>query len=74
MNSDDQRIMRLAIFARALGEQAPRVPVRQPQFADALERDQREDDDAEDHAASSSSPAQVKPGPNAVIITRSGSP
>ena len=74
VNGDDQRIMAGACFARALREQPPRVAVRQPQLAEPLQRDQREDDDAEDHAASSSSPAQVKPGPKAVISTRSGRP
>ena len=42
---DDQRIMRRADLMRALREQPARVAVGQPQLAEALERDQRQDDD-----------------------------
>src|SRR5690348_11020811 len=74
MESDDRRIMARRILARALLEQTLRIAVRQPQLGQALERDQPKDDEVERQAASSISPAQVKPGPNAVIITLSGSP
>ena len=74
MNRDDQRIMARRDLMRARRDQAPGVAARTATVRRALERDQREDRDGDAHAASSSSPAQVKPGPNAVIITRSGRP
>src|SRR4029079_18451876 len=74
VNRDDQRIVAGADFAPSALDPPPGVAVRQPQLADALERYQRKDNDRQAHAASSISPAQVKPGPKAVINARSGSP
>jgi hypothetical protein len=41
MHGDDQGVMAGTDFASAAGEQPLGVAVRQPQLADALERDQR---------------------------------
>src|SRR5579872_3829141 len=57
-----------------LSEQPFGVMGGQPQLSHSLHRDQRENDDVDDHGASSIIPAQVNPGPNAVIKTFSGSP
>src|SRR5256885_2055972 len=45
MDRDDQGVMRGANLPRAAREQAPGVAVGQPQLAEALEGNQREDDD-----------------------------
>src|SRR4051812_28284792 len=74
VDHDDQRIMFPAGLVGTAFEKPSGVAVRQPQLAEALDSHQREDDNAEGHAASSSIPAQVKPGPKAVINTRSGRP
>jgi hypothetical protein len=42
---DDQRIVGRGMLARTNCKQPPGIAVREPQLADALERDQREDDD-----------------------------
>jgi len=73
MNTNE-RVMAWSMLNRAPGEQSPRVAVRQPQFAEPLERDECQNDEVERQAASRSIPAQVKPGPKAVINTLSGSP
>src|SRR3954467_12071844 len=74
MDRDDERIVRRADLMGAARQQGLLIAVRQPQFAETLERNQRKDDDRKSHAASSIRPEQVKPGPKAVIITRSGRP
>ena len=60
----------------ARGEQAPRVGAGDRQLDQALRGDEAEDRDVRPQRGhrSSTSPAQVKPGPKAVIMTRSGRP
>src|SRR6185437_1207586 len=74
VEGDDQRVMTRPVLACALAKEPPRVSVRKPQLTQALERNERKDGNIEDHGASSIRPAQVKPGPNAVISTLSGRP
>jgi hypothetical protein len=78
MNRDDQRIVTGRMFARTLSKQAPGVAACVKQLQQTLDRDERQDGDVERQAAgpgaSRSSPAQVKPGPKAVIMVRSGKP
>src|SRR5690349_2963809 len=62
------------MFARPFGEKPLRIAAREPELGNALERNQPEDDDIEDQAAWSSSPAQVKPAPKAVIRPFPGRP
>ncbi len=74
MHQDDQGIVPRRDFNRALGQQPPGVAPGDEQFRAALEGDQRQHGQGQDHAAAFTreSPLAVNPGPRELRNSRSG--
>src|SRR6185437_13070007 len=75
MDRNDQRIMLRRQLDRALCQQALRIIAGEHEFAGTLQRDQRQDELGQAHAACrSATQLAVKPGPSAVSKERDGRP
>ncbi len=75
MHRDDQRVMAGRQLHRATRHQLARILAGDHEFAEPLERDQREDEFGETQAACRSvAQLAVKPGPSAVNNERAGNP